>query len=63
MVHQWSDVTQRTVWYPLNRKRPIRDLVAIALFGVHEIVWRTRGQKATRAFQMEPQRLLGPLGL
>jgi hypothetical protein len=34
-----------------------------SLSGVHRTVRWTRGQKATRAFQMELQQLLGPLGL
>jgi hypothetical protein len=34
-----------------------------SLSGVHRIVWCTRGQKATGAFQMELQRLLAALGL
>jgi hypothetical protein len=34
-----------------------------SLFGVHRTVRCTRGQKAIRAFQMEIQRLLAPLGL
>jgi hypothetical protein len=50
---------------PQNRTSQSRESVPThcSLSGVHRIVRCTRGQKATRAFQMELQQLLGPLGL
>ena len=38
-------------------------IVYHAVSGMHRTVWCTRGQKATRALQMELQLLLDPLGL
>jgi hypothetical protein len=34
-----------------------------SLYGVHRTVRCTREQKATKAYQLELQRLLGPLGI
>jgi hypothetical protein len=45
----------------LHQRR--KAFIYCAVSGVHRTVWCTRRQKATIAFQMEFQRLLGPLGL
>jgi hypothetical protein len=40
-----------------------RESCTVDCLVVHQTVWCAHGQKATRAFQMELQRLLAPLGL
>jgi hypothetical protein len=64
-----SGVPHQTVRCPQNRKAANQGFSARArpahcsLSSVHWTVQCTRRQKATRAFQMELQLLLGPLGL